>query len=428
MSIYLALGSNKGDRKAFLRAALNQLEAIADFKIVRISPIYESPALLPPLAPTEWLSPFLNLVVQGEGTSQLDPATLLKELQSIEARLGRHPGHEHWSPREIDIDILFFNDKMLKNSDLTLPHPQWTERSFVLDPLKDLNPSFKDPITQQSVLELSHRQKEHSPLWMGILNLTPDSFSDGGKYTDPGALSRQMQSLYESGCHIFDFGAESTRAKATPLTSHEELERLRPALQIYKEIFASQWDRPLLSIDTRHPQTALELAKDFNLDIVNDVGGLRDPLWFEFLKNSTCDYVLMHSQSIPADPSEKLPEDIDPLCYLRKWFTDKMQLFADHSLSLDRLILDPGIGFGKSALQSLKILKNIHQLHDLNQRILIGHSRKSFMNSFSSASFAERDPETVAMSLFLCRQGVDILRVHNVALHTRSHLAWNHLN
>lgn len=427
MSVFLSMGSNEGDRRRNLGSAIKHLKALDGLTVKKISPVYETPPLLPEKAPTAWLKPFLNLVVEAEAEEMLTPHQLLESTQRIEQSLGRKSERENWAPRPLDIDLLMFDEIELKDEQLQLPHPEVTHRSFVLDPLKDIAPILKWPGLNSTLQQLARSSSQHAPLWMAIINLTPDSFSDGGEHSDPKELASQLHSLYEDGAHIFDFGAESTRPNATLLESEEERSRLEPALHVYQENFARHWDRPLVSLDTRHVKTANWAQSQGPLDFVNDVSGLEDPEWLSFLKDSDCNYILMHSQSIPADPKVTLPSDQNPTEALKVWLENKLESFAKNDIPLSRVVFDPGIGFGKTAVQSLQLMKGLREFFQFELRTLVGHSRKSFMNNFTEKSFADRDAETVGVSLKLIEQGVDILRVHNVSEHHRSFLAWNHL-
>ena len=214
MKVFLGIGSNLKPRKKNITEALKELSLIGS--IEKISPIYETPALLPPKAPPSWNKPFLNLAVQMEFSEA--PQTLLNHLKVIEKKLGREE-KQKWAPRSIDLDILLFGDKSFSSSELQIPHPEMEKRAFVLDPLKDLLPSF---------IPKARQHKNHAPLWMAIVNLTPDSFSDGGLLANEEIFFKTI-GLYEKiGVSIVDLGAESTRPGAADLSSNEEWTRLEP--------------------------------------------------------------------------------------------------------------------------------------------------------------------------------------------------------
>ena len=199
MQVFLGIGSNLEPRKAHIKKALKELSFIGPLK--KVSPVYETPALLPQKAPSFWNKPFLNLALQMEFSS--DPRDLLRHLKAIEEKLGRKE-REKWAPRSIDLDILLFGDKSFSFPELKIPHPEMEKRAFVMDPLKDILPSF---------ISKARQHKDHAPLWMAIVNLTPDSFSDGGLFSDEEVFSKTIQHYEKMHVAIVDLGAESTRPK-----------------------------------------------------------------------------------------------------------------------------------------------------------------------------------------------------------------------
>jgi 2-amino-4-hydroxy-6-hydroxymethyldihydropteridine diphosphokinase/dihydropteroate synthase len=419
MKTFIALGSNLGDRRANLERAVRLLKSLSPN--LRASPVFQTPALVPEDAPPAWRIPYLNAVVELDwlGTAQ----ELLNSLKAFERELGRDEG-PRWSPRLIDLDVLLIGDKIINEPAVRVPHPEMWNRSFVLDPLKHLAPSLTLPTQVTSVLARSRGVKGRSPLWMGVFNLTPDSFSDSGVNSDFTRLIEKITAFSECGGNIVDLGAESTRPGAQTLTPLEEWGRLKPVLEATQQIFKSQVFSPKISIDTYHFATAAKALAEFDVSMINDVGALGDPAMLEVLKSSQCDYVLMHSLSVPADTKKTLPSEIDPVAALRSWALSQLELLARSGIALDRVIFDPGIGFGKTAHQSLVILQRIEELFDLPVRILVGHSRKSFMSLWNKRSASERDPESIGVSMSLAQRGVDILRVHEPSLHVRAHQAF----
>jgi 2-amino-4-hydroxy-6-hydroxymethyldihydropteridine diphosphokinase/dihydropteroate synthase len=421
MAIFLGLGSNVGDRRAELGAAIAALERNG-VAIVRVSPIVESPALLPRGAPPEWNLPFLNLVL--ECRPDVGREELLKRIKTIERERGRAVGGDRWAPRPIDIDILIWNDECRSDPALTVPHASIAARNFVLAPLLALEPSLVIPDgAGKTVLQHVRALPNHIPLWMGIVNLTPDSFSDGGELASWSSIEARLDRMWQAGAHIIDLGAESTRPGATSLTAAEEIERLAPVLERVVEKFRSQRLRPLISVDTYHAETARR-ALDDGVDIINDVGGLTAPAMLELAATQGADWVAMHNVTLPADPCHTLPPDADVGVAVERWLEDRLAAWSRAGLSLDRILFDPGIGFGKNPLQSLALLRDIRRFHKYGLRCLVGHSRKSFMQSMGSRDTHERDLATVGASLQLCRQGVDVLRVHDVELHAAAYRGW----
>lgn len=244
---------------------------------------------------------------------------------------------------------------------------------------------------------------------MGIVNLTPDSFSDGGKYIGPDAAIAHMETLVEQGADILDIGAESTRPGARSLSFEEEWERLEPVLSIAK----SRFPHTIISVDTRNASTAAH-AIDVGVDWINDVAGGQDPQMLAVIRAASCKYVVMHSLSVPADPSKVLPEGVDAVMTVRSWAERSLQNLYDAGIDATRVIFDPGIGFGKTAEQSWSLLRAVSDLVDLPSPLLVGHSRKSFFKSVAEQDAAERDMETHMVSAWLARHGVSYLRVHDV--------------
>jgi 2-amino-4-hydroxy-6-hydroxymethyldihydropteridine diphosphokinase/dihydropteroate synthase len=423
METYLGLGSNVAPRRVNLSRALAALEQHGA-RILRLSPVVESPAMLPDGAPPDWNRPFLNLVAhcQTEGTAQ----ALLSRAKEIERELGRDD-HERWSPRPIDIDILLWGRERIATPDLTVPHPALTSRNFVLSPLLALQPGLTIPgEDQQTVLQRCRDLPQHIPLWMGILNVTPDSFSDGGRFTEWPEIEAHVDTMCRAGAHIIDVGAESTRPGAKLLTAHEESARLLPVLERVLKKLEDMVLRPAISVDTYRVETARR-ALELGVDIVNDVGGLGDPAMIELAAEGSADWIAMHSLGVPADPRTTLPRDSDPCDAVERWLAARIESWQRAGLSLDRVIFDPGIGFGKDPLQSLTLMRGIKRFQRFELRCLVGHSRKSFMQAYANRNNWDRDLATLGASMYLCAAGVDVIRVHNVPAHTAAYRGWSHV-
>ena len=184
--------------------------------------------------------------------------------------------------------------------------------------------------------------------------------------------------------------------------------------------------RPLLSLDTRHPEV-VERGLVLGVDVVNDVEGLTSPAMIDLARSSGKDWVAMHHVTVPADPRFTLPTDRDPFDGVEKWLVAQMDTWDAKGLDFGRIIFDPGIGFGKNRLQSLRLLRRVGELRRHGLRVLVGHSRKSFMRSFAGDDETAGDLVTLGASLNLCAQGVDIIRVHDVAMHAVAWRGWSHL-
>jgi 2-amino-4-hydroxy-6-hydroxymethyldihydropteridine diphosphokinase/dihydropteroate synthase len=424
MDLYLGLGSNLGDRRAHLSRALERLAAHG-IELVRASPVVESPAMLPDDAPVDWNRPFLNLVAHCR--SELPPLGVLDGLKAIERELGR-VDRGRWAPRPIDLDLLLYGRETFADERLRVPHPGIVERAFVLTPLASLAPQLTIPgLGNRTVLEHARAGRRHLPLWMGIVNLTPDSFSDGGELPTAEAVEARVAELFAAGAELIDLGAESTRPGATPLTADEEWARLEPMLGRLVDRYRGSVLRPRFSIDTYHVETARRALR-LGADIVNDVGGLTDPAMIALAAESGAEFVAMHNLGLPADRAHTLPVDEDPTAAVERWLEARLTEWEGAKIDPARIVFDPGIGFGKNALQSLKLLRNVERFHKFGLRLLVGHSRKSFMHQVTAADRMDRDLFTIGVSLSLCRAGVDILRVHNVAAHTAAWRGFAHVD
>ena len=270
------------------------------------------------------------------------------------------------------------------------------------------------------------------PALMGILNITPDSFSGDGLLGAESVAGTVADSVADSvsdglteavaaaarmaaaGVQYIDIGAESTRPNALALDSDAECERLLPVLLALAQ---QPWRAKLrISVDTRHARTA-ERALALGVDTINDVSGLADPAMLDVLRGSACELVLMHALSVPVDPKLTLPLDADAVQALLIWKAATVARVQAAGLDPARLLLDPGIGFGKTAEQSLALMHGASDLVASGGRWLVGHSRKSFLKLFTAAEAGARDDLTLAFSAGLAHAGVHVLRVHAIDRH-----------
>lgn len=418
---WIGLGSNLGNRRSNLEAAAMALSRLPGVSSLRTSPIVETPALVPEGAPESWKKAYLNAAIELEYTYDGDVdrqiLRLFKSLKDIERGLGRESG-PRWAPRPIDLDLLLFGRETIRlpgEQEVEIPHREMQKRQFVLTPMKHLAPSLQIPSTTQTVLQQSRRLPSRLPLWCGILNLTPDSFSGAKTEADIKTL---VSAFENENIQILDLGAESTRPGAQTLSADEEWERLAPTLEYVISIYKSFLFKPWISVDTYHPGTA-EKALALGVDIINDVSGLRSPKMLELLQSHSCQYILMHSLSVPADSKMTLPDAEDPILAVRNWADQKLETLDKAGVAIDRILLDPGLGFGKTPIQSFVLVQRISELMSLPVRLFVGHSRKSFLNLISQRPAIERDPETLGVSLSLAAAGADILRVHSADIHQR---------
>ena len=428
MEVYFGLGSNQGDRPAHLEAALRALER-AGARDVAASPVVESPALLPAGAPASWNRPFLNLVARAR-IAPADPDRWRREIKSIEARLGRDPAASRWSPRPADIDILLWGRETVRTEHLVIPHRDLLERSFVLTPLAHLAPRMTIPGRgAATVLEWSGRVRP-IPLWMGVVNCTPDSFSGEaaarpGTGFDPERLGAELDEMAAAGAHWIDFGGESTRPGARPLPPEEEWRRLEGPLREAVGHFRATRLRPRISVDTRRPEVA-ERALALGVDMVNDVSGLGTPRMRRLARESGAEWVAAHAVTVPADPARRLPPEIPAPDALVGWLARRRREWDADGLDPARILFDPGIGFGKDTLQALDLFAALDRFRAEGFRVLVGHSRKVWFGGVGRPA-AERGHETLGASLALAAGGVEVLRVHDVDLHARAYRSWAHV-
>ncbi len=244
---------------------------------------------------------------------------------------------------------------------------------------------------------------------MGILNLTPDSFHAPSRVTDETELLRRAEAMLSAGADILDLGAESTRPGSAPTPESEELERLLPRLSAVRRAFPEA----VLSVDTYKGNVALAAA-DAGADIINDVGGFDlDGAMLSCAARTGLPYVLSHIQGTPATMQDS-PSYDDLLTELQLYFQKKMHEAELAGMSRDRIILDPGLGFGKRGEDNLLILKELESFRSLGRPLLIGHSRKGFTGTVTrAADAAGRLQGTTAISALLEGQA-QILRVHDV--------------
>ena len=247
---------------------------------------------------------------------------------------------------------------------------------------------------------------------MGILNLTPDSFSGDGLADDISATARQAQT-FDPHADLLDLGAESTRPNATPVPAEQELARLLPAIQAVRAV--SQ--RPI-SVDTFKPEVA-RAALDGGANIVNDVTGLIDPAMQALVAERGVPAVVMHMRGTPATMQSLTDYGTDVVAALLEWFHDRLAVLKRAGIRQEQIILDPGIGFAKTFEQNLEILHRLAEFKVFGLPLLIGLSRKAFIgrllaNGGTPPPGLARDYGTAAAVSLAIANGADIVRLHNV--------------
>ena len=247
------------------------------------------------------------------------------------------------------------------------------------------------------------------PLVMGILNVTPDSFSDGGLYFDPeAAIARGLQ-LVAEGADILDIGGESTRPGATPVPVEEELRRVLPVVTA----LARQIPIPI-SIDTMKPQVARRCL-DAGATIINDVSGLRDPDMVEVAVHTRSAVIVMHMQGTPQT-MQIHPHYSDVVQDLHAYFQERRQTLLEAGIAPEALAFDPGIGFGKTLEHNLQLLARLEQVTPPGHPVVLGVSRKGLLGQITGRSRTERLAASLAVACFAIARGqAHIVRVHDVA-------------
>ena len=247
-----------------------------------------------------------------------------------------------------------------------------------------------------------------APLIMGVINVTPDSFSDGGRFADPARAIAHGHALAEGGAHILDIGGESTRPGAAPVTPDEEMARVLPVIAGLRGVCP-------LSIDTRHA-AVMAAACDAGATVINDVSALtHDPESLDVAQRCRAQIVLMHSRGEPAT-MQAAPRYDDALLDVHDYLAGRIAACEAAGIPRSRLIADPGIGFGKTAAHNAEILRGLSLLHALGVPLLVGFSRKGVIASVSAGEAVEdRLAGSLAGALWVLSQGAQIVRVHDVA-------------
>lgn len=248
-----------------------------------------------------------------------------------------------------------------------------------------------------------------APVVMGIVNVTPDSFSDGGRHATIDAVLAHARSLVEDGAAILDFGAESTRPGAQAVSPAAEWQRLEPVLREVRT-----WSVPV-SIDTRRTEV-MARALDLGADIINDVQGLKSPGALALLAaHSNAGVVLMHMRGEPATMQQDTDYGADVVRSVAHWLADRGRTVQAAGVAADRIVLDPGIGFAKTPEQNLALLQRQAELRGAGYPLLAGWSRKSTLGLITGREPAQRVAASVAAALLAVQAGAAVVRVHDVA-------------
>lgn len=397
MEVYIAVGSNLGDRVGNIRESIRRLNS-CEIRVDSTGFLYKTEPMYFPDQPH-----FLNTVVRA--FTALQPIDLMLTLQSIEKSIGRKKTVRN-GPRALDLDILFYGEHVIELPELIIPHPRLNERFFVLSPLKDISPHLVHPISGMTVLDILNSletkntntciqvtpnglpdgvlELEKKSYIMGILNVTPDSFSDGGLYTDLDAALVHARGMIAKGADLVDVGGESTRPNAPTVDTEEEISRVVNVIRKLRHEFPNI----PISIDTYKAATARE-AVAAGASIVNDVsGGLLDPEMLATVSELGVPYICMHAGRVGTHiimesclekdtTSEQIVES------MHAQLSERVHACMKHGIPRWDLILDPGLGFGKTGDVNFHILRNLDQIFSreplLNFPVMIGASRKRFV-------------------------------------------------
>lgn len=242
---------------------------------------------------------------------------------------------------------------------------------------------------------------------MGVLNVTPDSFSDGGRFNQIDSALARARQMADDGAAFIDVGGESTRPGATPVPLQEELDRVCPVV----EAIARELD-VIVSVDTSAPEV-MRQSVALGAGMINDVRALQRPGALEVVAQTTVPICIMHIQGEP-DHMQDRPSYRDVLQEVRSFLDERLGVIEAAGVSLDRVILDPGFGFGKTARHNFQLLNGLEQLRQLGYPLLVGMSRKSMLGHVTGRDVGERLSASIAAATIAATKGASILRVHDV--------------
>ncbi len=239
---------------------------------------------------------------------------------------------------------------------------------------------------------------------MGVVNVTPDSFSDGGRFFEPKLAIAQARALAEDGADIIDIGGESSRPGAAPVSPDEELRRVLPVLEKTSDL--------CVSVDTRRPEV-MRAALGAGASMINDIEAFSAPGALEAVAKSNCAVCLMHKQGEPAT-MQRDPHYDDVVREVKAFLEQRVKATRDAGIAAERVVVDPGFGFGKTVAHNLELLRHLEKFSSLKLPVLAGLSRKSSLAKITGRAVGERLAGSLAMALLALQGGARILRVHDV--------------
>ncbi len=323
----------------------------------------------------------------------------------------------------------YYNKTSEENVKKKISLPIGGNKSFSFDTIEIITRTNKKKINIRSIKNLPFKIKrkvlididniskvkkipklkfDNLPILMGILNITPDSFSDGGKFNDKISARKQINKLIVDGAKIIDVGGESTKPGSKEILQTEEWSRVNKVMNYLKS------KSFFVSLDTRK-SFVMKKALKYKLDLINDVSGLTyDKDTIKFLNKSKLPFVLNHMKGT-TETMQKNPNYKNVLLDIYDYFEDKLKLIRKNGIKHNQIILDPGIGFGKNMKHNITLINNISIFHSLGLPLMLGISRKRFIKDISGQNDSkQRIGGTVSSSIFSMLQGVQILRVHDV--------------
>lgn len=264
-------------------------------------------------------------------------------------------------------------------------------------------------------------QSRLDPCILGILNATPDSFSDGGHYYAKGAALQHAEKMYQEGADIIDIGGESTRPGASPISLQEEMDRVLPIVEAVHSTLPVK-----ISVDTRKFEVAREAVRA-GVSIINDISGGADVRLLDLMKTTDATLILMHMRGTPLNMQDDPQYPKGVVAEVRSFLAERVRAFREAGISKDRLWVDPGIGFGKTVEQNLELMRGLKDFLPIGGRVAIGTSRKSFLARLlddPQLEFEKREAGTLATNLWAYQMGASAFRVHDVGAFRRALRTW----
>ena len=429
--VYISLGSNIGNRFYYLQQAKEQI--IKLLKRCQLSIIIETEAILQKNAPSDWNTPYLNMVISGFFDGHAE--ALLKELENIEFQIGKRKTNKTWAPRVIDLDILLFGEQVINTNNLTIPHKELLNRPFLLHLLAMMDCNLKTPNTKQYVSDISAQNYLNNKIkftsshtltscLFGIINLTTDSFASSDNTINYEQSLQKTINMAREGATVIDIGAQATNLNAKTITTEEEMHRITVFLDMLND-YQSKHHYPFnISIDTFNEEVIKNIINKYNILYINSVTDKISIKTLKLISQSNTGIIITHSSNIPVSKQDFPPHKVDILDTVIQWGKSQIKILTQCGFKQESIIIDVGIGFGKSYYQSIHLLKNIKKIkQNLGCKIMVGHSRKGVISAYSNQQASKRDLESIAISSHLDKECVDYLRVHNIKDHQRFFLA-----